>query len=195
MTNVFVILNGQPMTEKEYKTYKKAKYPKATTTKKRNNVMTERQFAAYEVKELMKKFGVLNSLIAYNRNGYRQWGNEHTAIMNIKEISKPFNNTLCNAKKLINIANEIERLAKRNSKEIPSLLTELTWQLTDTTKALNKLIHGVKQSSILYGLSDNKCISENGRRLGLKILIAKSEKSLISIRYSIEQLKQLSNEL
>lgn len=197
MATAYIIINGTQMSEEQYKAYRKSLQPKVRTTSHRPQpqVVTPRQYVAIGVNNIMKDIRVVDSLLAYSRNGYKQWGNEHTMIMNLKEISSPYTKFMVAARKLIETTDKIERYARRGTKQLPSLLEEMGWHLQDTQEALTKLVGGIKKSEVLYGLQHSKAIKENGRRLGLSELTSRSETALRKMTEAMTDLKTLAEDL
>lgn len=136
---------------------------------------------ADEIARLYKKVGIIESIQCFYRNGYSQWGNSFRIVVGIEAIRRPMVRFMAAARKINPLIKEIENLCKRGSKCVFQLIENLTYMLDDVRVALRELCEGVRKSSVLYGLATRPCICEKGKRLGLAVLMSRSEKALFDM--------------
>lgn len=193
METSFIEVNGVRYTESEYKNLVKKSNGVKTVKKRTKKTVTNRQAAGYEVDDLMKEFKVLDSLVAYETHGYRQWGTIHTQLMNM--IRRPYNKVMCEIRRLKSAADEIEKYAKRNSRQMPSLLEEFSWKLDDMKNALKGLVEAVHRSEMLNFVQGEYINgSKDGKRLGLKTLTIRASKAIDRMEKAVKEMKELSEE-
>ena len=81
-TNNTIIVNGVKMTMKEYNALRREK-AKNKNKRKAKKQLNEIQLLPDDIKTLMKSTKVFKSLVAYYKNGYKQWGNIHREVLKI----------------------------------------------------------------------------------------------------------------
>lgn len=194
MEAIYITINGIPMTAKEYRTYKASKRPKKAV-KRRNNIISDKDIIkgiSNEINALYKRMKIIESLKCFYNNGYRQWGTSFTFVINIKDIRNPLVKFIIAAKKVTPLIDEIELLSKKGSKSVFQIIEELTYKLDDVKTALVKLCEGVDKSEVVYGLAQRPCIYENGKRLGLSVLMSRAYFALSEIDEIISKMKDIS---
>ena len=168
-------VNGVTMTISEFKAMHK-KQPQ-----KKEMSLSTIKLLPNEIKSMMKQVKVLNSLVAYHRNGYKQWGTIANMVMSLKEIKQPFNDVVIYTKQSIRLVNKINKIAKANDSDVWQYIKKLQWKLEDTAKELDRLVNGIQYSHVMRQFKDHECINGEGKRLGLRILCQRSRKDLLWI--------------
>ena len=168
----YIVVNGVKMSEKEYK----AMHSKPR--KKAEKKFTSITILPIQMTDMMKSVRVLKSLVAYHRNGYRQWGKIATTIMGLREIKKPFDDVVIYTKQSIRLVEKIKKIAKSNDKDVFQYIKKLQWKLEDLQKELDQLVQGITTSQVMRQFKDHECINGEGRRLGLRILCQRSRKAV-----------------
>ena len=184
-------VNGVTMTVKEFK----EKYATKRTKKRSRKVETAITVLPSDIKELLKGAKVLNSLSAYYRNGYKQWGNICKEIMSYRGISAPFTRFVISTKEFNKLVNEINDVAKRNSKAVYQLILQLSWRLEDVNTNSKELYNGINETRILESpIAKHECISGEGRRLGLNILMYRSFFAMKDIDKTVKKLQEIADD-
>lgn len=193
-TNIIVV-NGVAMSIVDFKKAQRAKNA-ATKPKKKaqKKLVTEITILPTEIDVLMKGAKVVNSLAAYYNNGYRQWGNVCKDVINNRYINSPFVKFNMEARKTNHLINEINNIAKHNSKSVYAYVRKLSWQVEDLQTALRALYEGVNKSEILLSpYADSECINGTGRRLGLRILMLRAFQAMDSLDKMAKQLSLIAD--
>lgn len=191
-TNI-IIVNGNKMSIKEWKLL--LRQTNVTKTKKAYKQVTAISLLPDEIKALMKNAKVINSLEAYYNNGYRQWGNVCKDVINFKGIASPFAKFKIELNKTNELINEINVIAKRNSKYVYSYVRKLSWQIEDLQTAVKNLCNGIDKSDILYSVfADSECINGKGKRLGLKLLKSKAVNAIDELGFIAKELNRIADE-
>jgi hypothetical protein len=190
-TNIIVV-NGVKMTIKEWKQTRQQTNNKH---KKAQKQVTEITILPEEIKALMKGSKVVNSLAAYYNNGYRQWGNVCKDVINMKDIASPFIKFNIEARKTNNLINEINNIAKHNSKSVYSYVRKLSWQVEDLQNALKTLYNGIDKSGVIYSpYANSECINGTGKRLGLKELMCRAFYALDELNKTAKELQRIADD-
>lgn len=167
----YIIVNGQKMTDAEFKKYAAERNAKSAKQPRKNHVYTTKDYIreiSEQVDDMCHKLRILRSLESFYNNGYRQWGNSFKTVVSIEKIHKPLFGIVVTVNRMKPLVSEIETLGKRGSKGIFQDIEKLTYILQDIKVYMKNLYDGVKESEVLYGLSHRPCIYETGRRLGLQ---------------------------
>lgn len=193
-TNIIVV-NGVAMSIVDFKKAQRAKNAAAKPKKKaQKKMVTEITILPTEIDVLMKGAKVVNSLAAYYNNGYRQWGNVCKDVINNRYINSPFVKFNMEARKTNHLINEINHIAKHNSKSVYAYVRKLSWQVEDLQTALRALYEGVNKSEILLSpYADSECINGTGRRLGLRILMFRAFQAMDSLDKMAKQLSLIAD--
>jgi hypothetical protein len=85
---------------------------------------------------------------------------------------------------------DIEKIAKGNEKAVFAYVRKLSYQLDDIVRHLSALRSGVLESGVIRQFSDRECINGEGRRLGLKILMKRTNDAIDELRGIIEKLQK-----
>lgn len=195
MTEIYVTIGGVPMTHAEYKAWKRAKCGGGKAVRAPRAESSERvmiKSLAEEIARLYSKVKVIESIQCFYRNGYSQWGNSFRMVVNINAIRKPMVMFMAAARKIKPYTEEIERLCKRGSKCVFQLIEKLSYMLDDVKIALQALCDGVRKSAVCYELYQQPCINERGKRLGLAVLMSRSERALADMDKIIGEVFEMS---
>lgn len=137
---------------------------------------------------------VMTSLSAYYKHGYRQWGTICKEIINLKDISAPFVRYIISAKEVNNVINDINDIAKHNSKSVFAYVRKLSWKLEDVAKDMKALQDGINKSGVLNSpMQNHECINGTGRRLGLKILMARTDDAIKQLDTIVKNLQYIAD--
>jgi len=206
MDETYIVVDGVKMTKKEYIKYKKQKnkeiQSKLSQKKQRElrkkkreakkKRVTEITILPSTIKAIVKNAGPIKSLAAYYDNAYRQWGTIANLILELPEIRTPFVLFRADAYDIVKLIVEIAEIGKGNEKAIFAYIEKLSWKLDNTRTKMKHLYNGVVASGVLRQFDDKECINGEGRRLGLRILMTRTFKSLDTIEAAINQLREIA---
>ena len=187
-----IIVNGVKMAIKEYNLLRKKK---ATNKSKRKpkKQLNEIQLLPDDIKTLMKSTKVFKSLVAYYKNGYKQWGNIHREVLKIDNMGGKFILVVSAIETTNKHITEICNLAKHSNKAVFGMIQDLSYKMTDLQSKLMNLHNVVTGSGIINSpFNIHEVINGKGRRLGLKILMYRTEDAIIAINTIIYKLQQLA---
>ena len=187
-----IIVNGVKMTIKEYNLLRKKK---ATNKSKRKpkKQLNEIQLLPDDIKTLMKSTKVFKSLVAYYKNGYKQWGNIHREVLKIDNMGGKFILVVSAIETTNKHITEICNLAKRSNKAVFGMIQDISYKMADLQSKLMSLHSVVNGSGIINSpFNTHEVINGTNRRLGLKILMYRTEDAIIAINTIIYKLQQLA---
>ena len=187
-----IIVNGVKMTIKEYNLLRKKK---ATNKSKRKpkKQLNEIQLLPDDIKTLMKSTKVFKSLVAYYKNGYKQWGNIHREVFKIDNMGGKFILVVSAIKTTNELIADICNVAKHSNKAVFGMIQDLSYKMTDLQSKLMNLHNVVTGSGVINSpFNTHEVINGKGRRLGLKILMYRTEDAIIAINTIIYKLQQLA---
>ena len=191
-TDNTIIVNGVKMTMKEYNALRKEK-AKNKSKRKPKKQLNEIQLLPDDIKTLMKSTKVFKSLVAYYKNGYRQWGNIHREVLKIDNMGGKFILVVSAIETTNKHITEICNLAKHSNKAVFGMIQDLSYKMTDLQSKLMNLHNVVTGSGIINSpFNIHEVINGKGRRLGLKILMYRTEDAIIAINTIIYKLQQLA---
>ena len=190
-------VNGQVMTITEYKKMlaekKKANGKKKATRRNKKNP-TGITILPKDIKIMLRGAKVMTSLSAYYKHGYRQWGSICKTILNLKDIQSPFVRYTMSAKAVNEVINEINEIAKHNSKSVFAYVRKLSWKLDDVAKDMKALQEGINKSGVLYSpMQTHECINGTGRRLGLNILMQRTDDAIKELKIIVNNLQYIAD--
>ena len=137
---------------------------------------------------------VMTSLSAYYKHGYRQWGTICKTILNLKDIQSSFVRYTMSAKAVNEVINEINEIAKHNSKSVFAYVRKLSWKLDDVAKDMKALQEGINKSGVLYSpMQTHECINGTGRRLGLNILMQRTSDAIKELEVIVNNLQYIAD--
>lgn len=191
-TDNTIIVNGVKMTMKEYNALRKEK-AKNKSKRKAKKQLNEIQLLPDDIKTLMKSTKVFKSLVAYYKNGYKQWGNIHREVLKIDNMGGKFILVVSAIETTNKHITEICNLAKHSNKAVFGMIQDLSYKMTDLQCKLMNLHNVVTGSGIINSpFNAHEVINGKGRRLGLKILMYRTENAIIAINTIIYKLQQLA---
>ena len=191
-TNNTIIVNGVKMTMKEYNALRREK-AKNKNKRKAKKQLNEIQLLPDDIKTLMKSTKVFKSLVAYYKNGYKQWGNIHREVLKIDNMGGKFILVVSAIATTNKHITEICDLAKHSNKAVFGMIQDLSYKMTDLQSKLMDLHNVVNGSGIINSpFNTHEVINGKGRRLGLKILMYRTEDAIIAINTIIYKLQQLA---
>lgn len=193
-----ILVNGTVMSTKDFKkmcaTKNKAIKAKKAATHKKKPTGTEITILPSDIKIMLRGAKVMTSLSAYYKHGYRQWGTICKEIINLKDISAPFVRYIISAKEVNNVINDINDIAKHNSKSVFAYVRKLSWKLEDVAKDMKALQDGINKSGVLNSpMQNHECINGTGRRLGLKILMARTDDAIKQLNTIVKNLQYIAD--
>ena len=187
-----IIVNGVKMTIKEYNLLRKKKAANKNKRKPKKQ-LNEIQLLPDDIKTLMKSTKVFKSLVAYYKNGYRQWGNIHREVLKIDNMGGKFILVVSAIETTNKHITEICNLAKHSNKAVFGMIQDLSYKMADLQSKLMSLHSVVTGSGIINSpFNIHEVINGKGRRLGLKILMYRTEDAIIAINTIIYKLQQLA---
>ena len=191
-TNNTIIVNGVKMTMKEYNALRREK-AKNKNKRKAKKQLNEIQLLPNDIKTLMKSTKVFKSLVAYYKNGYKQWGNIHREVLKIDNMGGKFILVVSAIETTNKHITEICDLAKHSNKAVFGMIQDLSYKMTDLQSKLMDLHNVVNGSGIINSpFNTHEVINGKDRRLGLKILMYRTEDAIIAINTIIYKLQQLA---
>ena len=191
-TDNTIIVNGVKMTMKEYNAFRREKV-KNKNKRKAKKQLNEIQLLPDDIKTLMKSTKVFKSLVAYYKNGYKQWGNIHREVLKIDNMGGKFILVVSAIETTNKHITEICDLAKHSNKAVFGMIQDLSYKMTDLQSKLMDLHNVVTGSGIINSpFNIHEVINGKGRRLGLKILMYRTEDAIIAINTIIYKLQQLA---
>ena len=116
-TDNTIIVNGVKMTMKEYNAFRREKV-KNKNKRKAKKQLNEIQLLPDDIKTLMKSTKVFKSLVAYYKNGYKQWGNIHREVLKIDNMGGKFILAVSAIETTNKHITEICNLAKHSNKAV-----------------------------------------------------------------------------
>lgn len=187
-----IIVNGVKMTIKEYNLLHKKKTTNKSKRKPKKQ-LNEIQLLPNDIKTLMKSTKVFKSLVAYYTNGYRQWGNIHKEVLKIDNMGGKFILVVSAIETANKLITDICNVAKRSNKAVFGMIQDLSYKMADLQSQLMSLHNVVNGSNIINSpFNAHEVINGNGKRLGLKILMYRTEDAIIAINTIIYNLQQLA---
>ena len=192
-SKITVIIDGKSvtMTMAEYrKKYQpnKGKRTKANAAAKANSVTA----VEAEISKIEKSCKYLDSIKAWADNGYQQWGTIHTTIRNLEPIRRPLGlvcshyNGYCR-----DYMSRIKAMSRKNDKDLFQYLNWLVNHFEIVKTNLDTLMTNISTSGVLSAYRSEKCINENGRRLGLRTLVQRSTRAMGDIEGALSVLRDL----
>ena len=185
-----VIYKGKTMKKSEADKLKR-KEAKMEKTRKRNTRLIP--LLPKYIKPFTSQLKLCKSLEAYYHNGYRQWG---TIIKEVTEnpfISGPFVAFVQDYKNMDKALKMIEKIAKRNDRDIFGYIEKLHYAIDDSYNHLIQLSDGICKSGILQDptFKGKEFVYGTGRRLGIKELCSRTQTTLMLMRNTINELEKI----
>lgn len=181
---IYIVINGVPMSEKEFKEYKKgknkelfAKLPKckqkAILAEKRAEKKKESEMSILKsgIESMLSKVKIIESLSAYYKHAYRQWGTIAREILNEPTIKAPFEKFYL---KELEIERCMETIKAERYKEVFDAVEKLSYLIDDAKCIMENLRSAVGSSGVCNRYMLHECINGEGRRLGLRTLMSRT---------------------
>ena len=163
-TNNTIIVNGVKMTMKEYNALRREK-AKNKNKRKAKKQLNEIQLLPDDIKTLMKSTKVFKSLVAYYKNGYKQWGNIHREVLKIDNMGGKFILVASAIETTNKHITEICDLAKHSNKAVFGMIQDLSYKMTDLQSKLMDLHNVVNGSGIINSpFNTHEVINGKSRR-------------------------------
>lgn len=180
------------MTLKEFKAQNKpkttAKERKARAAAKANSVTD----VEAQILKIEKACKYLNSLKAFADNGYKQWGVVATTIMGLDGIRRPLGQVTAHYSGYCKVyMARIKEMSRKNDSDLFQYINWLVNHFEVVKTNLDTLMHNISESNVLSAYRHEKCIAEQGRRLGLRILVQRSTNAMGDIEGCLNTLRDL----
>lgn len=191
---ITVIIDGKSvtMTMAEYRKLYQPNKGKRNT--KKANADKANSVTAVEavIIEIEQKCKYLDSIVAYGNNGYKQWGAVVNTILALDGIRKPFGLAKSNYTSYCkDYMTRIKAMSRKNDKDLFQYINYLSNHFEIVKTNLDVLMHNISTSGVLAAYRNEKCITENGRRLGLRVLVQRSSSAMADIELCIGKLREL----
>ena len=193
-----VYYNGKLMKKKDADKLRRAEERKKNAKKRKKYDPTAIQILPQAIHEFTRHFKLCKSLMAYQEHGYRQWGNKIYLVTKDKNIERPYTKFVKSAHDIQTNLETIEKMAKRNDKDVFAFVEKLHYAIDDTVSNLDALSEGVSKSGVLndpylskFELIQGSKADEKGqkKRLGLKDLMPKVSATLMIMRNTMLMLE------
>lgn len=182
-----IIVNGVKRNYAEYKRERRA----ALAKKRKAKTITWSKQVAAETAATIKAIKVFKSLIAYWKHGYRQWGTIATSIMSLPEIRPHMTNLVVKLRDINQLVETITTAAKKRE-NVTNDVMRVTYWMDDARELMEQLMSGICKSGALDAFRNHECISGEGKRLGLRILLIKCSDAMPIISKGIKELQTLA---
>lgn len=192
-SKITVEIDGKMVTM-TLKEYRKKFQPNKGKRNKKNDAEKANSVTAVEAEiiKVEKACKYLDSVCAWSSNGYQQWGTIHTTICNLAPIRKPLGqvtahyNAYCK-----DYMARIKQMSRRNDKDLFQYLNWLVNHFEVVKTNLDILMSNISTSNVLSAYRHEKCIAEQGRRLGLRILVQRSTSAMGDIEGALATIRTL----
>ena len=179
------------MTLKEYRKRfqpNKGKHNKKNDGLKANSVTD----VEAQILRIEKACKYLNSLKAFADNGYKQWGTIAETIMGLDGIRRPLGQVTAHYSGYCKpYMARIKKMSRSNDKDLFQYLNWLVNHFEVVKTNLDILMSNISTSNVLSAYRNEKCINEQGRRLGLRILVQRSTTAMYDIEGCLSTLRDL----
>ena len=180
------------MTLKEFKAQNKpkttAKERKAREAAKANSVTDVES----QIIKIEKACRYLDSLKAFADNGYKQWGVVATTIMGLDGIRRPLGQVTAHYSGYCKpYMQQIKAMSRKDDMDLFQILNWLCNHFEVVKTNLDALMSNISTSNVLSAYRNEKCINEQGRRLGLRILVQRSTTAMGDIEGALNTIREL----
>lgn len=180
------------MTLKEFKAQNKpkttAKERKAREAAKANSVTD----VEAQILKIEKACRYLDSIYAWYSNGYKQWGTIAETIMGLDPIRRPLGQVTAHYNGYCKVyMARIKEMSRKNDSDLFQYINWLCNHFEVVKTNLDALMHNISESNVLSAYRHEKCISEQGRRLGLRILVQRSTRAMFDIEGALSTLRDI----
>lgn len=192
-SKITVIIDGKSvtMTMAEYR--KKYQPNKGKRNKKNDgskvNSVTDVEAQILRIEKACK---YLNSLKAFADNGYKQWGTIAETIMGLDGIRRPLGLVTAHYSGYCKVyMARIKEMSRKNDSDLFQYINWLVNHFEVVKTNLDTLMHNISESNVLSAYRNEKCITEQGRRLGLRILVQRSTTAMGDIDGCLYTLREI----
>ena len=188
-----VTINGVTMTMAEYKKLRKAKTATKKTTRVSRNISADNYSEVMSaVENMLKSVNVIGNFKAYHTHCYRQWG--RTIMGKIyTPIQTPMVLLSSKIDELHKLASKVLKLANKGEKSVFQYVQKLAWTMEDISALIDRVSQTAIKSGIFQQFGSHEAINGNGRRLGLRTIIRRTNSATINIYKSVEKLNKLAD--
>ena len=198
------------------KTYTMSQYKKMLADKKKEAAKAEREKAkaegrkivkvkkakevkeigivAQKVQDLMKTMPTLKSIPNYRNHAYKAWGKVSNEILAHYTIKQPMTAYCIQYRELLELIEQVEKLAKRNEKAAYQYLEKMIWKLDDMKASINQMTKAVNESGVCVRFKDHESINGKGKNLGLATIVKKCAKTLTQMENVVKELETIVKE-
>ncbi|MBR6515466.1 MAG: hypothetical protein IKT40_01280 [Bacilli bacterium] len=177
----------------DYRKMKRAENPQPPKPKKKAKTYTAITILPSDIHYMLNQVKLIKSLSAYYDNGYRQWGNIAKRILLLKEIRTPFVAFRMKVREMDRLVAEINEISKKNSKYVYDYVRRFSYILEDIMEAITELGNAVSRSGVITMHEKHECISGNGKRLGLKVLISRTYSATEELKRIVKRLQDIAD--
>lgn len=188
-SSTIIIVNGVKMTLGDYKASKTPKTKKA----KKKSEPKELGVVASEIESMLKSMTALKSIQVYKNHAYRSWGTIANEILAYRGISKPMSIYCVKYRELLDLLEEVQKIAKRNEGAVFQYIDKMAWKLDDMRININDMIKAINESGVCQRFKDHEAINGEGRQLGLGTITIKALRTMQNIDNTIKRLKEIAD--
>lgn len=192
-SKVTVEVEGKMVTM-SLKEYRKKYQPNKGKRNKKNDAAKANSVTAVEAEiiKIEKSCKYLDSIKAWADNGYQQWGTIHTTICSLTPIRKPLGQVTSHYNGYCKVyMQRIKEMSRKNDKDLFQYLNWLVNHFEVVKTNLDQLMTNISTSGVLSAYRSEKCINEQGRRLGLRILVQRSTTAMGDIEGALNTIREL----
>lgn len=192
-SKITVITDGKAVTMTMAE-YRKIYQPNKGKRNKKNDASKANSVTDVEAQilKIEKACKYLNSLYAWYSNGYTQWGVVATTIMGLDPIRKPLGQVTAHYNGYCKVyMARIKEMSRKNDSDLFQYLNWLCNHFEVVKTNLDTLMHNISESNVLSAYRHEKCINEQGRRLGLRILVQRSTTAMGDIDGCLNTIREL----
>ena len=192
-STITTIVDGKSVTM-SLKEWRKLHQPNRGKRNKKSNAEKANSVTAVEAEiiKVEKACKYLDSIKAWADNGYQQWGTIHTTICGLTPIRKPLGQVTSHYNGYCKVyMARIKEMSRKNDKDLFQYLNWLVNHFEVVKTNLDQLMTNISTSGVLSAYRSEKCINEQGRRLGLRILVQRSTSAMGDIEGALNTIREL----
>jgi len=190
-SKITVIIDGKSvtMTMAEYRKRFQPNKGKRNKKASKANSVTD---VEGQILKIEKACRYLDSIKAWADNGYQQWGTIHTTISGLTPIRKPLGQVTAHYSAYCKpYMQQIKAMSRKDDKDLFQILNWLCNHFEIVKTNLDTLMSNISTSNVLSAYRHEKCINEQGRRLGLRILVQRSTTAMGDIEGCLNTIREL----
>lgn len=192
-SKITVIIDGKSVTMTMAE-YRKKYQPNKGKRNKKNDASKANSVTDVEAQiiKIERNCKYLDSIKAWADNGYQQWGTIHTTISGLTPIRKPLGQVTAHyAAYCKPYMQQIKAMSRKDDKDLFQILNWLCNHFEVVKTNLDTLMSNISTSNVLSAYRHEKCINEQGRRLGLRILVQRSTTAMGDIEGALNTIREL----